>query len=170
MVGNQRYVIYLRQPLVSSKGLHINPGNDSIEFFTFPIEREPNDISASADTVSYRRFGSVATVNDTDRFIVIDEAVGRVFCNSEGSRTTFILADDSGFSSYERNFKYNDTIPVPAELSSPFFIVVFARVENGDFWGILPVGWAHIGKTVRVKSRRAESGFGVFISGNLTFN
>ena len=122
--GNQRYVLRLMETVFSENGSEFDPSSDSIVFFTHPAEQEPNGEPSIADTLRGSCFGSIATADDTDMYVVTDTSAYALFLYSVGSQTTFALKNSSDSTTAKRNFKERDTLIIPKKFKPPVWVIV----------------------------------------------
>jgi hypothetical protein len=99
---------------------------DSVVLHVYPTEHEPNDNIATADTLKRKIYGSIATVNDTD-FFVIPASAKTVYLKTFSSHTSFKVKDSKGQFSrpcLESDTLKSDTLTIPVNLIAPLFLVV----------------------------------------------
>ncbi|MBN1576856.1 MAG: hypothetical protein JW913_09905 [Chitinispirillaceae bacterium] len=128
--GNSRYVLRLKESVVSKNGAVFIPSSDSIVFFTHPAEQEPNGTPLTADTLRRHCFGVIATVNDTDRYIITDQSAHAVFLIAKGSQTTFFLSTTPDSATAPRAFKNIDTLVIPERFRPPVFVGVHSYYQS----------------------------------------
>ena len=133
--GDTRYVIRLDEKITAENSTVLEPGDDSLIIITASSEREPNDDLQKADSLENYCFGTVATVNDTDCFLIAGDEVEVVFLTSFKTQSACIILDDEGNKTSERSFVQSDTIPVPDDFSSPLYVKVFGyhRSAGGSY-------------------------------------
>jgi len=133
--GDTRYVIRLGEMITATNGAVFKPGDDSLVIITASSEREPNNDLRNADSLKNYRFGSVATVNDTDCFLITADEAEMVFLTSFKTRSTCIIVDGEGTETSERSFMQSDTVPVPDNFSPPLYVKVFGyhRSAGGSY-------------------------------------
>ncbi|MBN1307323.1 MAG: hypothetical protein JXA18_05365 [Chitinispirillaceae bacterium] len=128
--GDTRYVLRLKGGIVSKNGTAFIPSSDSIVFFTHPVEQEPNGTPPTADTLHGRCFGAVATISDTDRYIITDQAANAVFLISSGSQTTFFLSTADDSATAPQTFKPRDTLIITERFRPPVFVGVHSYHQS----------------------------------------
>lgn len=141
--GSTRYVIRPAEKVTAEDGAVLEPENDSLIIMTAPCEREPNGDLLKADSLKNYRFGTVATVNDTDCFLLIGNGVDGVFLSSFETQSTCFIQDDDGRRTSARSFVQSDTIEVPDDFSPPLYVKVFCynRSSGGSYKvGSIPSG------------------------------
>jgi hypothetical protein len=130
--GNTRYVLHLKAALNSEEGATLNPGQDSIVFFTSACEHEPNSSFALADTLfSGPIFGMLSMAADTDVYIVPATSKRKFYLSSDGARDTFMLFDSLQASiTVESGSGTEDTITVPGTTRFPVYVKIFSYVAG----------------------------------------
>ncbi len=121
--GNCRFVIRPAQEILSFNKKPLS--SDSVVFYTYPFEREPNNSFLTADSLPRRLFGTISTINDTDIFVVRDTSLRKFYMTSYGSQTTFIIRDSSGNATIGRNFRSKDTLSAPSHFKAPLYLLVY---------------------------------------------
>jgi hypothetical protein len=124
LAGAQRYVFRISE--FSDQAGNIIPCADSIIIVTYPTENEPNDTRETSDTLTTSRWGTIATVNDTDWFTAPEKPEYALVLNSTGSQTSFAVVGRNGMLGSEMVYKKSDTLRVADSLPSPLMIAVFA--------------------------------------------
>jgi hypothetical protein len=137
LAGGNRYVIRIDNTINSIRGAEMTPDDDSAVLFTYATEREPNGDTATADALTGRMFGSIATTNDTDCYRIEDRSATSVFLNSQGSQTTFGLCDADDDSIVFHAYTKNDTVPIPSSARFPLRVTVYAWQKSvGGYYEI----------------------------------
>ncbi|MBN1129839.1 MAG: hypothetical protein JXA71_12680 [Chitinispirillaceae bacterium] len=123
--GAARYTLRLAQWIESVEASFLSPGSDSIVFYTWPIEQEPNNGMTTADTLGSIVFGSIASANDTDWYAVSDSAAQAFYLKSTGSSSLFEIRDALGSIQRPLTFTATRTLSVPREFVRPLHILVY---------------------------------------------
>ena len=139
--GATVYSIRLKETVYSVHGSVFSPDADSLVITTAYCEQEPNDRYSLADTLRGRCFGAVATVDDTDWYVVPVE-VRKLYCNSFGSHTGFFIRgfNDNGT---PREYTQSDTVQLPDTVTTPLFMAIYSYLRSvGGYYetGYLPTG------------------------------
>ncbi|NLG15965.1 MAG: hypothetical protein GX556_01390 [Fibrobacter sp.] len=121
--GNCRFVIRPEKEILSLKKERLS--SDSVVFYTYPFEREPNNSFLTADSLPRKLFGALSTINDTDIFIVRDTSLRKFYITSHVSQTTFVIRNSSGNTTLERNFRSKDTLSAPSHFKAPLYLLVY---------------------------------------------
>jgi len=116
-----RYSIHPGTTLQSKNGTTMSPETDSVTFFTYACEQEPNNTTISADTFNGRLFGSISTVVDTDVFILSSKA-SAVAITSYGTSTAIFLSQGGSRITEKPEFKDHDTVDIPSEVTLPVYV------------------------------------------------
>ena len=134
--GNKKYTVKLLNDLVSKSGQILLEG-DSITFYTYYLEQEPNNSFPTSDILQRKLFGSISTVVDTDCYIIPDSSIRSVHLVSSVSQTTFELYDNNGEKSSDRQYKKNDTLDIPDLFVYPLYVRVFSyQHSSGGYYEI----------------------------------
>ena len=133
--GSARYVLRPQNQITSSQKEIISPERDSLVFFTFPFEWEPNNSPETADSMPQKIFGIISSVNDTDFFRLYDTTISSFYLASTGSQTTLIIRDISGTTTSEHTFSTYDTFTVPDSFVFPILLQVrsYQRSAGGYY-------------------------------------
>ncbi len=91
--GNTRYVLRLGGRVASVKGGVLEPADDSVVFFTFPREQEPNDAKDIADTLVSVLFGVLSEGSDIDAFVCTRNDIGALYLQSIDCLDSFFVED-----------------------------------------------------------------------------
>jgi len=127
--GNTKYGLQLATPVRSQSGHILHPSTDSVVFYTYPCEYEPNNSKITADSLNVKIFGSIAMVNDTDWYVVADSAIESFYLKSNGSITKFSIIDMEGtiYHSEMKNQNQNHySLNVPSESKRPLVLRVYS--------------------------------------------
>ncbi len=139
LAGAAEYQVRLGKTIRSSHQSVFRPEDDTLQFVTIAREQEPNDRRNIADTLQGATYGAVATVNDTDWY-VITSTVKKVYCVSSGSRTGFLPGGPEAWQE-SREFAENDTVVISDTVSLPLYIAVHSYLKSvGGYYkiGCLP--------------------------------
>jgi len=128
--GNARYTIRTAEDMFSKTGALFEKATDSIVFYTAAAEQEPNNRSTIADTLEKECYGAIATVNDTDWYLIDEPTAKKVYLAASGSQTSFYLEDTSGTYTAKDSMDTIDTLPLPKDFSVPFYVVVHAYFQS----------------------------------------
>jgi hypothetical protein len=133
--GNRRYLLRAQDSMTAKNSAVLRHTADSLVFFTWPAEQEPNNTPQLADTLFQRCFGTIATVNDTDWYIITNSSARAVYLSSVTTQSTFFLVSLAGTTTPVRSFKISDTLAVPDGFRSPFYaaVVSFNRSAGGYY-------------------------------------
>ena len=133
--GNTRYVIRLQESITAENGVSLDRQEDSLVFVTAPSEKEPNDDLLKADSLENYSFGTVATVSDTDCFLLTARKIENILLFSFTTQSTCSVFDSEGNRTGERTFAQEDTIPVPDDFTPPLYVKVFSyyRSAGGSY-------------------------------------
>lgn len=134
--GGMKYSVKLRERLISELGQILLEG-DSITFYTYSLEQEPNNDFFTSDTLKQKLFGTISTVDDTDFYVFPDSLIKKMYIVSFVSQTTFLMYDKNGAVIPDRQYKNNDTVTVPSSFVYPYYVKVFGyRYSSGEFYEI----------------------------------
>ncbi len=135
--GAQLYVLTLKQNVRSISGKIFDPSKDSIVFYTYPAEQEPNDKPELADTLRKCCFGTITTTNDTDIFIITDTSAFAVFLHSTGSQNTFMLKNCRDTALTIQDVRGSDTLIIPDRFNPPYMVLVYSYLRSiGGYYEI----------------------------------
>lgn len=134
LAGSTQYTIKHSIPFTEAEGSARKSWGDSLEFFTYPLEQEPNNTAATADTVLGTTFGRIATLNDTDCFAIPTGATA-LYLHSYLSTTTAQLGTSPLQQQPERTFAAFDTLTIPDTAHFPLyaFVTAFHRSVGGYY-------------------------------------
>jgi hypothetical protein len=133
--GSTRYSFHPDRPIEAADGHLLDPADDSVVVFTFPIEQEPNDSRQTADLLEGKLFGSISLASDTDWFAMPDTAARTFYLKSNVSSSQFDIRDATGALFRPTAFAMAETLAVPSSFVPPFCLVVYAwNRSNGGFY------------------------------------
>jgi hypothetical protein len=133
--GGVHHTMLLANFVESEEGSILIPGEDTLSFYTYPAEQEPNDSKATSDLLKGTVFGSISAANDSDWFAVDDSAVRSFYLLSTGSTSQFELHDSDGSVTHPPSFTMAETLSVPESFIYPFYIVVHSyNRSNGGYY------------------------------------
>jgi len=129
LYGNTRFTIRTSSVVSSKNGLHRSAEEDSLEWYTFLREKEPNDNPATADTLSTYLYGSVETIHDTDCYI-LTTAVPAVYHESYDSPTLLRIDGTQEPLLDTAEHKKTDTLLIPKSTPFPVVLRVSSRQKS----------------------------------------
>lgn len=120
--GSSRYVVRITDTIHARDNTLMVPQKDSLVFFTYPLEQEPNGDTVKADILTFQCFGTCSTLKDHDVFRIDDTTARRVVVTSYFSHEHIeVLTDAHPGSTTAGDLK--DTLLIS---TTPVFIVVYA--------------------------------------------
>jgi len=126
--GNARYALRPSRALTAENGMSLDPGEDSIVFFTYPRESGQNGTAPSADTLRRVVFGELSMPGDTDFYVPAD-SLSRTFCLTSYSVPCRVQVRDGRGDRYPSDrmgtTAVNDTVHVADTARTPMCILVF---------------------------------------------
>ena len=135
--GNTPYKIHAKNQKPSPES-NIPSLNDSAVFFTYPLEKEPNNATSIADSINLMIYGSISSVNDTDCFRLTNyKNSSKLIFKSIGSRSFFNFQDHNG-KIFNIDF-YDDSMEVriPDSIVKPLYLLVYSfRKSCGGYYQI----------------------------------
>ncbi|KMQ51497.1 hypothetical protein CHISP_1505 [Chitinispirillum alkaliphilum] len=124
--GNRRYSVRFCTSVPTQSEQAYKPGRDSVVFFTFPVEQEPNNTLATADTLFENITGTINNVSDVDWFIISDTTVLKFFFFTQDVICRLTLLDNAGTSLPPVAQDATDLYKIPSGMEPPIFL----RVES----------------------------------------
>jgi hypothetical protein len=137
--GNATYRILPANRIVSTGGVALTPGKDSITFATRYCEKEPNNPMDLADTLRGTLFGRTERANDTDWFVVSAIVKREFYLKSTGSASSFAIRDGNGVTVAPPAYASAETLSAPIDFVSPLYLKVFPY--NHSNGGTYELGW-----------------------------
>lgn len=140
LAGSTHYTIKPGRQFTDTKGSARESSVNSLDFFTYPFEQEPNNTSATADILQRKTFGRIATLNDTDCFAIPAGATA-LYLHSYLSTTTALLGTSPLLLQPERPFAAFDTLAIPDTTNSPRYAYVTTYHQSvGGYYAIGFIG------------------------------
>jgi hypothetical protein len=123
--GNTRYTLRLGTPVIGVNGSRFNPFNDSTVLFTYPYEREPNDVKSMADSFTSIMFGAISDASDVDVFIDTAMQTRAIGLQSIDCLDSLYIVDGAGRSvAFPGQIRQTDTLRLPEGLTRPVYVFV----------------------------------------------
>ena len=132
--GATRYVLRRKEIVQAQSGALLYPYEDSLTFYTWPSEQEPNNNSTTTDLLGYKIDGSTTIATDVDFYRVGDTLVRAVAleCFFE-SKNAFSITDSLGRSVLSELVVdiSRDTVFIPDTFVKPLLVKVFPLHASG---------------------------------------
>lgn len=129
--GGTRYTLRLCESIKTDDGNLYRSGKDSVVFYTYPSEQEPNDSPSTADTVIDNITGTLSTIDDTDWFIFVDSTVQSFYFFQYDVNCSLLVVDGGGVALPPSQLQGQSGLyGVPSELEPPFFLSVQSKARS----------------------------------------
>lgn len=134
--GAVRYVLRVHATPESVDGVDMEPGRDSVEFMTYPVEREPNDKAGCADSIGGVIYGMIDRADDTDWFLLGDSTRAVVAASEGGATVRCTIKSANGETTPVSGMCIDpDTVRVPGSFARPVYacVVSFTKASGGMY-------------------------------------
>jgi hypothetical protein len=129
--GNTTYFITLQDTLQSVNDKYLYPADVSFSFTTYPKENEPNNTSATADTLRALCFGASVTATDTDFYFIPATNARGIYLKSMQSKSGCIVLHITGAVLKKNNtLDQTKTIAFNDTINAPCYMAVYPLFDN----------------------------------------
>jgi hypothetical protein len=111
---------------------------ETLYFHTWSKEVEPNNSAETADSFSGRIYGTLATTDDFDWYLIDTLYVGRCVLKSYGATVSMSVIQSRDVELSKRNTNVDTSLfTVPDHLTGTAFIVIYSRLKSaGGYYEI----------------------------------
>lgn len=111
---------------------------ETLFFYTWPKEVEPNNSAETADSCATRTFGELSTTDDLDWYSIDSSYVTKCVLKSYGTTVSMCVIKSTGELLFEKNSEIDTSLfTVPDHLRGAAFIVIYTHLKSaGGYYEI----------------------------------